>query len=61
MDIKISNFPGFYLCNYIYFWALYLSKNNYPAMFIHIPSNGEKDDHTNKIKLLLRAIIELEL
>jgi len=37
--ISVSSFPGFYLCNYIYFWALSLGKGNYPVIFIHLPSS----------------------
>jgi len=35
--ISISSFPGFYLCNYLYFWALSLGKGGYPVIFIHLP------------------------
>lgn len=35
--VKQSVFPGFYLCNYIYYWALLLSQEEYPVLFIHIP------------------------
>ncbi len=40
-NISISYFAGSYLCNYIYYWALFLSNDEYPVIFIHIPQNME--------------------
>jgi len=40
-DIKISIFPGFYLCNYVYFHALRVSNMRYPVIFIHLPNKNE--------------------
>ncbi|TFF97453.1 MAG: hypothetical protein EU547_04255 [Promethearchaeota archaeon] len=55
--ISVSSFPGFYLCNYIYFWALSLAKGNYPVIFIHLPSSINikklKRDLVNIIKIII--------
>jgi pyrrolidone-carboxylate peptidase len=56
--ISISNFPGLYLCNYLYYWALYLSKKQYPVIFIHIPARGDLSEIIKKVKFILVAIIK---
>lgn len=55
-DISISYFPGFYICNYLYFWALYLSKKKYPVIFIHFPDNGDIAKYTLKLEEILHII-----
>ena len=59
--LSISAFPGPYLCNYLYYWALYLSNQEYPVIFIHIPVNGNVDEYTKKIELILKLVIKLHL
>ncbi|MFX0023276.1 MAG: hypothetical protein ACFE9S_13195 [Candidatus Hermodarchaeota archaeon] len=59
--ISISFFPGLYLCNYLYYWALYLAKKEYPIIFIHIPDKGIKSEIIEKLKKVLHKIIELHL
>ena len=59
--ISISYFPGFYLCNYLYFWALYLSKKQYPVIFIHIPDTGDRSEIVNRFKKIVGIITELYL
>ena len=61
INLSISTFPGFYLCNYLYYWAMYLSDQKYPAIFIHIPSNGDVDEYTKKVELILKLVIKLHL
>ena len=55
--ISVSSFPGFYLCNYIYFWALSQTKRNYPVIFIHLPSSVSlsrlKRNLVNIIKIII--------
>jgi pyrrolidone-carboxylate peptidase len=58
-DIRISYFPGFYLCNYLYYWALYLSKKEYPVIFIHIPYKGNESKYVQKIEMIIRSIIKV--
>ncbi|MEJ2248825.1 MAG: hypothetical protein P8Y97_04100 [Candidatus Lokiarchaeota archaeon] len=53
IKIQVSRYPGFYLCNYIYFWAQICSNNKYPVIFIHIPHKADKD-----IEFEIRAIIK---
>jgi pyrrolidone-carboxylate peptidase len=57
--LSLSNFPGLYLCNYIYFKALLLSKGNYPVVFIHIPWNGILENMIKKIEEIIKEILEL--
>jgi pyrrolidone-carboxylate peptidase len=58
-EFSISYFPGFYLCNYLYYWALYISKKKYPVIFIHIPDKGNKTDIINKFKNIISIITDL--
>ena len=58
-NIFISEFPGLYLCNYVYYWALDLSNKEYPVMFIHIPAKGQLNECIVKIKNILETIIEI--
>jgi pyrrolidone-carboxylate peptidase len=55
--ISISNYPGLYLCNYIYYWTLLLSENKYPVVFIHIPYKIELNTGIMVIEELIKTII----
>ncbi len=55
-DIKISNFPGYYLCNYVYFHALKVSRKEYPVIFIHLPN---KNGINGFYDTLLEIIVEI--
>lgn len=55
---RISNYAGSYLCNYLYYWALYLSNKEYPVIFIHIPAKGNIIESTKKIEIILLAILK---
>lgn len=57
-NISLSNFSGYYLCNYLYYQALYLSKKQYPVIFIHIPDKGDIFEFIKKIKIISKAIIK---
>ncbi|MFX1346257.1 MAG: hypothetical protein ACFFBC_09235 [Promethearchaeota archaeon] len=59
IDIRISYFAGTYLCNYIYYWALLLSCNEYPALFIHIPENEKLSRGISFINMIIRTIIQI--
>ena len=59
LKLSISYFPGFYLCNYIYYWALDISKNKYPVIFIHIPRKGKLEDYLSYIKNIIEEILNL--
>ena len=59
LRLSISYFPGFYLCNYIYYWALDISKNNYPVFFIHIPRKGKLEDCISYIKKIIEEILNI--
>jgi pyrrolidone-carboxylate peptidase len=54
--ISISYFPGFYICNYLYFWALWISKKAYPVIFIHFPDKGDVSEHILKFEKIFKTI-----
>jgi len=54
--ILLSSYPGFFLCNYIYFWAISLAKGNYPVIFIHLPSKGNIQVLKNNIIYIIKVI-----
>lgn len=56
-NISISNYPGIYFCNYIYYWALLLSEQKYPVIFIHIPHKIKLDTGIIMIGKLIKTII----
>ena len=43
-DVTISNDPGRYLCNYIYYSSMneFLKLENYASLFVHIPPQNIK-------------------
>ena len=61
LKLSISYFPGFYLCNFIYYWALDISKNKYPVIFIHVPSKGDLEESMSIIKKILKHILNYTL
>lgn len=56
--ISISSYGGIYLCNYLYYWALYLSNKEYPVIFVHVPEKGNISEGTKKVEMILKAIIK---
>jgi len=58
---SISSYPGFYLCNFIYYWALFLAKKKYPVLFVHIPQSGNLDEQLMLIKEIIKVIFEWRL
>jgi pyrrolidone-carboxylate peptidase len=59
IDIRISYFAGTYLCNFIYYWALLLSCNEYPTLFIHIPDNEKLSRGINFVIKIIRTIVHI--
>jgi pyrrolidone-carboxylate peptidase len=59
IDIRISYFAGTFLCNYIYYWALLLSCNEYPTLFIHIPDNEKLSRGISFINMIIRTILQI--
>ena len=59
LRLSISYFPGFYLCNYIYYWALDISKNEYPVIFIHLPRKGKLEDYISYVKKIIKEILNI--
>ncbi|MFX0145334.1 MAG: hypothetical protein ACFE9C_14815 [Candidatus Hodarchaeota archaeon] len=57
-NISISNFPGFYLCNYLYYWALFISKKKYPVIFIHIPCKGNISEYVQKVEMIIKSMMK---
>ena len=58
-NISISHYAGYYLCNYLYYWALHLSNKKYPVIFIHVPNKGIIAGNIKKVEIILRAIIKI--
>lgn len=56
--VAISHFAGYYLCNYLYYLALYLSNKEYPVVFIHVPQKEDITKSIKKIDILIKAIIK---
>lgn len=54
-QISMSSSPNFYLCNYIYFWALLLSEYKYPVVFLHIP---KEEDLNNCIEFVEKVSLK---
>jgi len=59
VKISISNYPGIYLCNYIYYWALVISEQKYPVIFIHIPHKIEINTGTKVIEKLIETSLSI--
>jgi len=60
-QLYISNFAGSYLCNYLYYWALFLSKREYPVIFIHIPADDNIIESIKIIENVIKVIIKIHL
>ncbi len=58
-QITFSNYPGIYLCNYIYYWSLLLSEKKYLIVFIHIPYKVELNKGIEVIDKLIRTIVSI--
>ena len=57
--ISISSYAGTYLCNFIYYWALYLAQEKYPVIFIHIPSKANLEVIKKRFYQIIRALINI--
>jgi len=55
--LKISKNAGFYLCNFIYFWALYYANSEYPVLFIHFPNFGNPKNYVKILKNIMTLLI----
>lgn len=56
-NVAISSYPGFYICNYLYYWALNLAKRKYPVVFIHLPVKYKLEIIKKKLYTLIKLII----
>lgn len=57
-SLSISLNPGFFLCNFIYYWALLISNDKFPVLFMHIPQNGNKKDLICLTENLVKQLIK---
>jgi pyrrolidone-carboxylate peptidase len=57
IKIGLSHYGGYFLCNYLYFFALKIADQRYPVIFIHIPSNEKINIGIIKIELIINSII----
>jgi pyrrolidone-carboxylate peptidase len=55
--ISLSSYAGLFLCNYIYYWALFLAEGNYPIIFIHLPTKGNVDSIKKKFNNVVEIIL----
>ena len=66
-NVRISNDPGRFMCNWIFYWSLYFikqnKKNNEYAMFVHVPSfdNADEELQAEFAKDLVIAIAKTQL
>jgi len=56
-NISISSYPGTYICNFLYYWALYLAKGIYPVIFLHIPARGNLETMKKGVYEIIRNIL----
>lgn len=58
-DTKVSNFPGYYVCNFVYYNVLFNEKKyGYKGLFIHVPT-FESMDTLKMEDLIIKVIKEL--
>lgn len=58
-NIAISNYAGNYLCNYLYYWALYFAQKAYPVIFIHIPAKSNSEIMKENVYRIIKTIISI--
>ena len=58
-NVSISVLPGFYLCNFIYYSALFLSNQEYPVLFIHVPENESLSEGIRIVELIIKSIMKI--
>ncbi|MFW9771240.1 MAG: hypothetical protein ACFFFB_01705 [Candidatus Heimdallarchaeota archaeon] len=58
-NILISSYAGSYLCNFLYYWALFLAQKNYPVIFIHIPAKSNLEIIKERISQIIEALINI--
>jgi len=58
-NISISCFAGTFVCNYLYYWALFISNEEYPVIFIHVPQNLDLLTCLEKIEEIIEIAIRM--
>lgn len=58
-NIAISNYAGSYLCNYLYYWALYFAQKAYPVIFIHIPAKSNPETMKETVYLIIKTMVSI--
>ena len=56
--VEISHDAGLYLCEFVYFKALYqCQKTGVPALFIHVPPSQIESDQAEIVQAVLKCIV----
>ena len=58
--LKISFYPGIYLCNFVYYLSLYSFASKFPIILVHVPKKVELTHALNIIKLILIRLLNYE-
>lgn len=58
--LRISFYPGIYLCNFVYYLSLYSFASKFPIILVHIPKKVELTHALNIIKLILIRLLKYE-
>lgn len=56
--MTLSSYPGTFLCNYIYYLALFLAQGNYPVIFIHLPSKSNIQNLQKEFHEIVKVVME---
>lgn len=48
---------GLFLCEFVYFKALYYSQHRIPALFIHVPPCDDGSDFEDYVQAVLKCIV----
>ena len=54
--VRISNYPGFYICNYLYYYTLFHYKKLCRVLFVHLPNSGDQITCTEILKTILTTV-----
>jgi pyrrolidone-carboxylate peptidase len=59
-EVEISAYPGFFLCNYIYYISLFFYKSSSRVLLIHFPSSGSLKRYTSVLTSILTIMLKNE-
>ena len=59
--LKVSIYPGIYLCNFVYYLSLYSFASKFPIILIHVPKKVNLNQVIEIIKLILIRLLKCEV